>query len=83
MTVPPSLVDPHEEQSAVMSSLKKYSGYNITVLCFTDPGDGVQSKPVEVFTLEDGKRSKNIKTFCLLIPSFSKYFKISFLFSTR
>ena len=55
MTVPPSLVDPHEEQSAIMSNLKKFTTYNITVLCFTDPGDGVESKLVEVSTLEDGK----------------------------
>lgn len=55
MTVPPSLLDPLEEQKAIMSYLDKYNSYNITVLCFTDPGDGVQSKPVQVTTHEDGK----------------------------
>ncbi|KAL1140779.1 hypothetical protein AAG570_000709, partial [Ranatra chinensis] len=53
MTVPPSLLDPLEEQSAVMSGLSKYMQYNITVLCFTDPGDGVESNKVTVTTLED------------------------------
>jgi protein sidekick len=55
MTVPPSLLDPLAEQSAVMSGLEKFTDYNITVLCFTDPGDGIRSQPVEVRTNEDGK----------------------------
>lgn len=54
ITVPPSLLDPLEEQSAIMNGLEKYTEYNITVLCFTDPGDGIQSKPVQITTLEDG-----------------------------
>ncbi|XP_073972084.1 sidekick cell adhesion molecule isoform X2 [Rhodnius prolixus] len=53
ITVPPSLLDPLEEQSAIMNGLEKYTEYNITVLCFTDPGDGIQSKPVQITTLED------------------------------
>ncbi|KAK0160324.1 hypothetical protein PV328_007750 [Microctonus aethiopoides] len=53
LKVPPSLFDPLAEQSAIMSGLKKYSIYNITVLCFTDPGDGERSNPVEVQTSED------------------------------
>lgn len=53
MTVPPSLFDPLAEQSAVMTGLRKYTPYNITVLCFTDPGDGERSLPVEVRTRED------------------------------
>ncbi|KAK9504659.1 hypothetical protein O3M35_010943 [Rhynocoris fuscipes] len=53
MTVPPSLLDPLEEQSVIMNGLDKYAAYNITVLCFTDPGDGIQSTPVHVVTLED------------------------------
>ncbi|XP_019697114.1 protein sidekick isoform X2 [Harpegnathos saltator] len=53
MTVPPSLFDPLAEQSAVMTGLRKYTSYNITVLCFTDPGDGERSLPVEVRTRED------------------------------
>lgn len=55
MTVPPSLLDPLEEQKAVLNDLQKHASYNITVLCFTDPGDGVQSRPVLVTTHEDGK----------------------------
>lgn len=53
ITVPPSLLDPLAEQYAIMSGLDKYTDYNITVLCFTDPGDGVRSEPVSVKTNED------------------------------
>ncbi|XP_076627146.1 sidekick cell adhesion molecule isoform X4 [Colletes latitarsis] len=53
MTVPPSLFDPLAEQSAIMTGLKKYTLYNITVLCFTDPGDGERSSAVQVRTRED------------------------------
>ncbi|XP_066595112.1 protein sidekick isoform X2 [Prorops nasuta] len=52
-TVPPSLFDPLAEQSAIITGLRKYTSYNITVLCFTDPGDGLKSDPVEIRTLED------------------------------
>lgn len=53
LTVPPSLLDPLAEQSAVMTGLDKYADYNITVLCFTDPGDGTRSDAVYVKTTED------------------------------
>lgn len=53
ITVPPSLLDPLAEQNAVMSGLEKYSEYNVTVLCFTDPGDGIRSDGVFVKTKED------------------------------
>ncbi|KYM76056.1 Protein sidekick [Atta colombica] len=53
MTVPPSLFDPLAEQNAIMIGLRKYTLYNITVLCFTDPGDGERSSPVEIRTCED------------------------------
>ncbi|XP_044732733.1 protein sidekick isoform X2 [Chrysoperla carnea] len=53
MTVHPNLLDPLAEQSAIMAGLQKFSEYNITVVCFTDPGDGERSEPVEVKTLED------------------------------
>lgn len=56
MSVPPSLLDPLAEQSAVMTGLEKFAGYNITVVCFTDPGDGERSDFVYVVTSEDGKR---------------------------
>lgn len=53
ITVPPSLIDPLAEQSAIMSGLDKFTEYNITVLCFTDPGDGIRSEAVYVKTKED------------------------------
>lgn len=53
MTVPPSLIDPLAEQSTIISGLEKYEDYNITVLCFTDPGDGVRSPMIAVKTKED------------------------------
>lgn len=52
-TVPPSLLDPLAEQTAVVGGLEKFTEYNITVLCFTDPGDGKRSDPVLISTLED------------------------------
>jgi len=53
MTVPPSLIDPLAEQTAILGGLEKYTEYNISVLCFTDPGDGVASIQVPVMTLDD------------------------------
>lgn len=69
MTVPPSLFDPLAEQSAVITGLKKFALYNITVLCFTDPGDGERSNPIEVRTSEDGQlllclKNKKIIFYC-------------------
>lgn len=55
MTVHPNLVDPLAKQTAVMGGLEKFTEYNITVLCFTDPGDGELSEFVSVKTREDGK----------------------------
>ena len=51
ITVPPSLLDPLAEQNAIMTNLEKFTWYNITVLCFTDPGDGERSVMVNVRTL--------------------------------
>lgn len=53
IAVPPSLFDPLAEQTATINSLEKFTEYNITVLCFTDPGDGPASEPVTVLTHED------------------------------
>uniref|UniRef100_A0A1A9UHY3 Protein sidekick n=1 Tax=Glossina austeni TaxID=7395 RepID=A0A1A9UHY3_GLOAU len=53
ITVPPSLIDPVAEQAAVLNGLEKFKDYNITVLCFTDPGDGVRSYRIAVKTKED------------------------------
>ncbi|CAB3378147.1 Hypothetical predicted protein [Cloeon dipterum] len=52
-TVPPNLLDPLAEQTTILENLDKYAVYEITVLCFTDPGDGDQSAPIQVHTLED------------------------------
>jgi protein sidekick len=41
ITVPPSLLDSLAEQQAILAGLEKFKNYNITVLCFTDPGEGV------------------------------------------
>ncbi|KRY55867.1 Protein sidekick -like protein, partial [Trichinella britovi] len=38
---------------ATMSGLEKYATYNITALCFTAPGDGPRSSPVQVTTDQD------------------------------
>ncbi|XP_014211856.1 protein sidekick [Copidosoma floridanum] len=53
VTVAPNLYDPQAEQNAVISNLRKYTLYNITVLCFTSPGDGERSAPIAVRTSED------------------------------
>ncbi|KAI1732942.1 fibronectin type III domain-containing protein [Ditylenchus destructor] len=36
-----------------ISGLEKFGHYNLTVLCFTSPGDGPRSDPIEVITAED------------------------------
>lgn len=54
MSVPPSLLDPLAEQTAMMGGLEKFTSYNITVVCFTDPGDGERSDYVLVITSQDG-----------------------------
>jgi protein sidekick len=51
--VAPNLINPLEEQNCTLISLKKYTSYNITVLCFTHPGEGVSSSPILVRTFED------------------------------
>uniref|UniRef100_A0A336LLQ7 CSON011301 protein n=1 Tax=Culicoides sonorensis TaxID=179676 RepID=A0A336LLQ7_CULSO len=53
IAVPPSLLDPLAEQTTLLSDLSKFTDYNITVLCFTDPGDGLKSAPVHIKTAED------------------------------
>lgn len=64
MTVHPNLLDPLAKQTAVMGGLEKFADYNITVLCFTDPGDGEISEFVPVKTKEDGQLAhKNLQKF--------------------
>lgn len=63
IAVPPSLFDPLAEQTAIINGLEKFTEYNITVLCFTDPGDGPASEPVTVLTHEDGLYCTRILIF--------------------
>lgn len=42
---------------AVMNGLEKYVRYNITTLCYTSPGDGPRSLPIEIITKQDSKLS--------------------------
>lgn len=60
ISVPPNLLDPLTEQMAIIGGLDKFSEYNITVLCFTEPGDGPQSEYVLVRTDEDRKWRKTL-----------------------
>jgi protein sidekick len=53
LKVAPNLINPLEEQNCTLGSLKKYKHYNITILCFTHPGDGVPSNPIMIQTQED------------------------------
>ncbi|XP_032779959.2 protein sidekick isoform X2 [Daphnia magna] len=53
VTVPPSPFDPLAEQTALVGGVQKYTEYQITVLCFTSPGDGPRSGHVTVKTAED------------------------------
>lgn len=55
MTVHPNLLNPLAKQTALLVGLDKFTSYNISVVCFTDPGDGEISDFVPVTTLEDGK----------------------------
>lgn len=55
ITVHPNLLDPLAKQTAVMGGLEKFADYNITVLCFTDPGDGEISEIWSIKTKEDGE----------------------------
>ncbi|XP_053624713.1 protein sidekick isoform X3 [Plodia interpunctella] len=53
VSVPPNLLDPLAEQTAVIGDLDKFTDYNISVLCFTEPGDGPRSDYILVRTKED------------------------------
>ncbi|XP_052737459.1 protein sidekick isoform X2 [Bicyclus anynana] len=53
VSVPPNLLDPLTEQTALITGLEKFTEYNISVLCFTEPGDGPRSDFVLVRTKED------------------------------
>ncbi|XP_045445941.1 protein sidekick isoform X2 [Melitaea cinxia] len=53
VSVPPNLLDPLTEQTAAIDGLEKFTEYNISVLCFTEPGDGPRSDFVLIRTKED------------------------------
>ena len=53
LKVAPNLINPLAEQNCTMGSLRKFTSYNITVLCFTHPGEGISSSPIEIKTQED------------------------------
>ena len=53
VTVPPNLLNPLSEQTSIIEGLKAWAAYNITVLCFTSPGDGRRSPPELVRTFQD------------------------------
>ena len=53
VTVHPNLLSPLSEQTAVIENLDPWTAYNITVLCFTSPGDGARSAGELVRTHQD------------------------------
>lgn len=53
ITVHPNLLNPLAKQTAILSGLDKFTEYNVTVVCFTDPGDGEMSDYIPITTLED------------------------------
>ena len=53
VSVAPNLLNPLSEQTAVIDNLVPWTAYNVTVLCFTSPGDGKRSLPELVRTFQD------------------------------
>ena len=53
VSVAPDLLNPLSEQSAIIDNLTPWTAYNVTVLCFTSPGDGRRSAPELVRTFQD------------------------------
>ncbi|KAK8775217.1 hypothetical protein V5799_031434 [Amblyomma americanum] len=53
LLVAPNAGAPTTEHGTVVTGLRKYHTYNITVLCFTSPGNGPRSNPVLVTTKQD------------------------------
>ena len=53
VTVAPNLLDPLSEQTSVIDNLVPWTAYNVTVLCFTSPGDGLRSPAELVRTHQD------------------------------
>lgn len=53
MMVDPNVLGMNSEHTAMLKDLEKFTDYNISVLCFTNPGDGPRSAHQNVKTLED------------------------------
>ncbi|KAG1663046.1 Protein sidekick [Nymphon striatum] len=51
--VDPNVLGMNSEHTAILEDLEKFTNYNISVLCFTSPGDGPRSTYQSVKTLED------------------------------
>lgn len=70
---------PLQEHAAVVAGLRKYHSYNLTVLCFTSPGNGPRSAPVLVTTKQDGEAFlKACGGQCWLFVVFFKYFFVCY-----
>ena len=54
ITIPSNTSNMLGQQTVVIKELRKFTDYNVQVLCFTSKGDGPMSEPVSVKTLEDG-----------------------------
>ena len=53
VTVRPDVLAPYSEQTAAIEGLSPWTAYNVTVLCYTSPGDGVRSRGELVRTEQD------------------------------
>ncbi len=53
VSVAPDLLNPLSEQTSIIDGLRPWTAYNITVLCFTSPGDGVRSPAEHIRTHQD------------------------------
>lgn len=66
-----------------MNGLSKYTMYNITVLCYTTPGDGPRSAPVAIVTEQDSKYCELLidcyLPFCKLYLASHKPFLLAIL----
>jgi protein sidekick len=51
-----------------IGNLEKFGHYNLTVLCFTAPGDGPRSDPMVVITDEDIPGMQIFEFFKILQP---------------
>ena len=57
IVIPSDTSNIYGRQTAHVAGLKKYTDYELTVLCFTSKGDGPETSAVTVRTNEDGQCS--------------------------